>query len=217
MIALEASRALQRSGVSKSIEARRDTLIPVGVSAHHVHLSDDHVERLFGVGHRLTPRNELSQPGQFACEELVDLIGPKGTVEKVRILGPTRPQTQVEISRTEEYKLGIDAPIRASGDLGGSPGLTLVGPKGVVQLEQGVICAMRHIHMSPHAALSFGLRDRDIVRVKLSGERSLVFGDVLVRVHPEYKIEMHIDTDEANAGEVVPNMCATIDSIQRRA
>ena len=143
-------------------------------------------------------------------------MGPKGRVDDVRVLGPVRPQTQVEISRTEEYKLGIDAPIRASGDLKGSPGLTLVGPASQVQLAEGVICALRHIHMSPQDALSFGLKDRDMVRVNVAGERSLIFGGVLVRVHPEFKLEMHLDTDEANAAEVSAGMKATIESVQHR-
>ena len=181
-----------------------------------MHLSQADVEKLFGEGHKLTPRSELSQPGQFACREVVDLVGPKGRVDRVRVLGPERPETQVEISRTEEFKLGIDAPIRASGDVAGSPGLTLVGAKGQVTIPEGVICALRHIHASPEDALAYGLRDRDVVRVALSGERSLVFGDVLVRVAPDFVLEMHIDTDEANAAEVTPTSTCTIDSIQRR-
>jgi acetate kinase len=216
MLAAATIRALKRSGVAEVLSCRRDRKIPIGISAHHVHLSQDHVERLFGAGHQLTPRNPLSQPGQFACEEAVDLIGPKGRVDRVRVLGPVRPSSQVEISRTEEYKLGIDAPIRASGDLKGSPGITLVGSKGEEKLTEGVICALRHIHMSPHDALTYGLKDRDIVRVQVGGERSLIFGDVLIRVHPDFKLEMHIDTDEANAAEINPDMIAVIESIQRR-
>lgn len=217
MIAAETTHALERYHVAGALELRRDRPIPIGVSAHHVHLTQDHVERLFGPGRRLTVKSPLSQPGQFACEEAVDLVGPKGRVERVRVLGPVRKQSQVEISRTEEFKLGIDAPIRASGDLGGSPGITLVGPAGEVRLEEGVICALRHIHMSPEDALTFGVRDRDVVRVRVEGERSLVFGDVLVRVHPDFRLEMHIDTDEANAAEVGPGLSATLDSVQHRA
>jgi len=215
-IAGETLRAIKRSGAASVLEARRDRPIRIGVSAHHVHLSQDHVEQLFGAGHQLTPRNELSQPGQFACEEAVDLVGPKGRVDRVRILGPERPATQVEISRTEEFKLGIDAPIRASGDVAGTPGLKLLGSHGGVDLAEGVICALRHIHVSPENALAFGLRDRDIVRVKVEGERSLIFGDVLVRVDPSFTLEMHIDTDEANAAEINTGSTCTIDSIQRR-
>jgi len=216
MIAAETERALKRSGVSDILKTRRDRPVPIGVSAHHVHLSPEHVEALFGRGRRLTPGKPLSQPGQYAAEEKVDLVGPKGRVERVRVLGPERPATQVEISRTEEFKLGIDAPIRASGDIHGSPGLALVGPKGRVDLREGVICALRHIHMAPEDALGFGLRDRDVVRVKVEGERSLIFGDVLVRIHPDFRLEMHIDTDEANAAEINEGMTATIESIQKR-
>jgi len=216
-IAAETRQALARSGVIDVLRARRDQPIPVAVSAHHVHLSPEHVEALFGPGHALTPLRELKQKGHFAAEETVDLIGPKGRVERVRVLGPERPETQVEISRTEEFKLGIDAPIRASGDLADSPGLLLRGAAGEVRLERGVICALRHIHMSPEHALAYGIHDRDVVRVQLAGERSLIFGDVLVRVHPGWTLEMHIDTDEANAAEVMPDTTCTIESIQRRA
>ncbi|MDD5308037.1 MAG: acetate/propionate family kinase [Deltaproteobacteria bacterium] len=215
-IAAETARALKRAGVTEILKARRDRAIPIGVSAHHLHLSQEHVEALFGAGRTLTFRSELAQPGQFACAETVDLVGPKGRVDKVRVLGPVRPVTQVEISRTEEFKLGIDAPIRASGDVKGSPGLVLVGPAGRVELREGTICALRHIHMSPEDALTFGLRDKDVVRVKIAGERSLIYGDVLVRVHPDFTLEMHIDTDEANAAEVHPDMVATLESIQHR-
>jgi acetate kinase len=217
MIAAETSRALGRSGVAAVLSSRRDRPVPIGVSAHHVHLTQAHVERLFGAGATLTPRNELTQKGQFACAETVDLVGPKGAVDRVRILGPTRPETQVEISRTEEFKLGIDAPIRASGDVRNSPGLLLRGTKGEIALEEGVICALRHIHMCPEDALAFGLRDKDVVRVSVTGERSLIFGDVLIRVAPSFSLEMHIDTDEANAAEIVPASTCTIESIQHRA
>jgi acetate kinase len=216
-IAAETRGALKRSGVADVLRARRDQPIPVAVSAHHVHLSQAHVEALFGPGHTLTPRNELKQKGQFAAEETVDLVGPKGRVDRVRVLGPVRPETQVEISRTEEFKLGIDAPIRASGDLADSPGLLLRGSAGEVALGQGVICALRHIHMAPEHALTYGIRDRDIVRVQLAGERSVIYGDVLVRVYPGWTLEMHIDTDEANAAEVYADTTCTIESIQRRA
>jgi len=209
-------RAIQRDRAADVLQARRDRPIRIGVSAHHVHLCQEHVEILFGEGHQLTPLKELSMAGQFACEETVDLIGPKGRVERVRILGPVRSRTQVEIARTEEFQLGIDAPIRASGDVEGTPGLTLVGAAGELALEEGVICALRHIHISPENALAFGLRDRDIVRVEVEGERSLIFGDVLVRVHPLFTLEMHIDTDEANAAEIDTGMTCTIDSIQHR-
>ncbi|MDY0062589.1 MAG: acetate/propionate family kinase [Myxococcota bacterium] len=217
VLAAETVKALKRSGVTEILQARRDKHVPLGISAHHVHLSQADVDVLFGKGHQLTPFKPLSQPGQFACDEKVELVGPKGRISRVRVLGPVRPASQVEISRTEQYILGVDAPVRASGDVKGSPGLTLVGPVGEVQLKEGVICALRHIHMHPDDAQVYGLRDRDTVRVKVGADgRALIFGDVLVRVHPEYALELHIDTDEANAAEVASGMTATIDSIQHR-
>ncbi len=180
-----------------------DGTIPVAVSARHVHLTQEHVEALFGEGHTLTERNPLSQPGQFACDEVVTIVGPKREIEKVRVLGPTRSATQVEISRTDEFALGIDAPVRASGDTKNSPGILLRGPAGDVRLKQGLICAWRHIHMTPEDALRFNVSDRDVVDVAVqSNGRDLVFGDVLVRVKESYKLEMHIDTDEANAANL---------------
>ena len=176
--------------------------IRLAVSAHHVHLSPDHVEVLFGRGHRLTVLKRLYIDSQFACEETVDLIGPRGTVEHVRVIGPERTRTQVEISRTEEFELGVDAPVRRSGDLDGTPGLNLVGSAGRLELTEGVICAMRHIHMTPDDATDFGVKAGDKVLVAVDGERELIFGDVLIRVNPQYKLEMHIDTDEANAAEL---------------
>ena len=217
MIAWETTRALSRRQVSEILTHREQRPIPIEVSAHHVHLQPEHVEQLFGAGARLTVRSELSQPGQYACEEVVDLIGPRGRVERVRVLGPERPQTQVEISRTEEFRLGIDAPIRASGDLSGSPGLVLQGAHGTVRLNEGVICALRHIHLSPEDALSYGLRDRDMVRVRVDGERPLSFGGVLVRVHPQYRLAMHVDTDEANAAEINPGATGFIEAVEERA
>lgn len=216
MIAWETSRALSRRNVSEIIAARQHRPIPVEVSAHHVHLQSEHVDILFGPGHELTVKSDLSQPGQFACEERVDLIGPRGSVERVRVLGPTRRQTQVEISRTEEFKLGIDAPVRASGDLKGSPSLVLKGSKGSVRIKEGVICALRHIHMSPEDALGYGLRDRDMVRVKVEGERPLSFGGVLVRVNPQYRLAMHVDTDEGNAAELNTGESGFIESVEER-
>lgn len=191
--------------------------IPIGISVRHVHLAARHVEALFGSGRTLTRHAELTQPGQFACKEQVNLIGPKGRIDGVRVLGPVRPETQVEIARTEEYKLGIDAPIRISGDLDGTPGITLEGPAGRVELDHSVVCARRHIHMSPQDAMEFAVRDHDVVSVRVPGERSLVFGDVVVRVHGDYRLDMHIDTDEANAAELSPGAQGFLDSIQERA
>jgi acetate kinase len=216
MIARETMNALGLRTITEVVRRVEDLPIPIATSARHAHLGQLEVEALYGKGHELTRRSDLIQPGQFACEETVTLVGPKGSIEKVRVLGPARKQTQVEISKTDEFRLGIDAPIRASGDLQGSPGLTLRGPQGEVKLALGAIQAQRHIHMHPEDALHFALRDLDVVRVRVPGERSLIFGDVLVRVHPEYKLEMHIDTDEANAAEISAGAKGFLDGIQSR-
>ncbi|MBC6996800.1 acetate/propionate family kinase [Neolewinella lacunae] len=177
--------------------------IPIAISARHIHLRQETVEQLFGKGHELTVKKWLSQPGQFAAEELVTVVGPRNQIERVRVLGPVRSADQLEISRTDEFFLGIDAPIRESGKVENTPGCKLIGPAGTVDLEDGVICAWRHIHMTPEDAAVFGVKDRDIVEVAVgSGERSLVFGNVLIRVSPDYRLEMHIDTDEGNAAEI---------------
>lgn len=177
--------------------------IPIAVSARHIHLTQETVEALFGKGYQLTEKAPLSQPGQFACNEQVTIVGPKRQIEKVRILGPTRPKNQLEISRTDEFALGIDAPVRASGKVENTPGIKLIGPKGEYFMHDGVICAWRHIHMTPEDATIFGVEDKDIVDVSVNaGTRPLTFGNVLVRVSPKYKLEMHIDTDEANAAEL---------------
>ncbi len=179
--------------------------IPVAVSARHIHLRQETVEKLFGEGYELTSRNPLSQPGQYAAEETVDVVGPKDRINSVRILGPPRNIDQVEIARTDEFLLGVDAPVRASGDIDNTPGILLEGPAGKVELKNGVICAWRHIHMTPEDAEHFGVDDRDVVEVAITGgDRDLVFGDVLVRVSPDFKLEMHIDTDEANAANLCP-------------
>ena len=187
------------------------------MSAHHVHLAPDHVEALFGKGHELTHLKDLSQPGQYACDEVVALVGPRGRVERVRVLGPARKNTQVEISMTEQFQLGIAPPIRASGDIEESPGVTIEGPEGSVTIDKGVICAMRHIHMAPDDALQLGLRDRDVVMVRVKGERELIFGDVLVRVHPEYRLALHLDTDEGNSANIKTGDTGYVERIQSRA
>jgi acetate kinase len=174
------------------------------------------VEKLFGPGHELTSKVPLSQPGQFACEEQVRLIGSRGSVERVRVLGPARSETQVEISRTEGYQLGLHAPVRTSGDLNGTPGLILEGPAGQVELKNGVIYAQRHMHMTPTDARKLGLESGDVVRVRVEGERELIFGDVAVRVSPKYRLEFHLDTDEANAAELDTGDVAYLDGIQKR-
>lgn len=216
MIARETINAINYQYVTDVIKKQEKKEIPIEVSAHHVHLAQSEIDTLFGKGHQLTQRSELSQPGQFACQEKVTLIGPRGKVEHVRILGPSRNQSQVEISMTEEFKLGIKAPIRASGDLDGTPGISLEGPDGICELSQGVICAARHIHMSPEDALSFGLKDNDICMVKVQGERTLIYGDVLVRVNPNFRLSMHIDTDEANAAYIQTGMIGSLISVQDR-
>lgn len=203
--------------------ASAPSAIPIAISARHVHLTQATVEQLFGPGHQLTPRNPLSQPGQYACEETVTLVGPKSSIERVRVLGPTRSADQVEISRTDEFALGVDAPVRGSGDIANTPGIILqVGEREAV-LEKGVICALRHIHMTPEDAHNFGVKDGDMVEVEVSGgERDLVFGDVLVRVSPDFRLEMHLDTDEGNAarlGRSAQGVLVSTDStaiIQRR-
>jgi len=216
MIARETIRALGYHDVAQVIESQKERKIPIEVSAHHIHLSREEVDTLFGPGYELTPRADLSQPGQFACEETVNLIGPKGRVERLRVLGPVRKQTQVEIAITEEFKLGIKAPIRPSGDLEGTPGIGLEGPRGTCEISQGVINSLRHIHMTPKDALSFGLKDRDLVMVKVEGERTLTFGDVLVRVKPDFRLALHLDTDEANAANITSGMEGHLVGIQDR-
>lgn len=216
MIARDTLHAIGRCRVDEHTRVSRKKPVPISVSAHHVHLNLQHFEILFGKKRTLTEKVSLSQPGQFAAEETVNLIGPRGKIERVRILGPFRGESQVEISKTEEFKLGIDAPVRDSGDLEGTPGLTIEGTDGQITLDRGVICARRHIHMSPEDALSFGLRDRDVVMVKIKGKRELIYGDVLVRVHPDYCLDMHLDTDEANAAELQTGTMGYIESIQSR-
>ena len=199
--------AQQTDEVARSTKTKTRRAIPVAISARHVHLTQETVEQLFGEGHQLTQYKPLSQPGQFACVEQVTLVGPKRSIDGVRVLGPTRSKNQVEISRTDEFYLGIDAPVRASGQIENSPGIALIGSEGRrVELQQGVICALRHIHMTPEDAQHFGVQDGDMVEVEVGteGVRSLTFADVLIRVKPSYKLEMHIDTDEGNAAELEP-------------
>ena len=171
----------------------------VETSARHVHLTEQDIETLFGKGHALTFKKDLSQPGQFACEERVTVVGPKKEIKNVIILGPARPESQVELSLTDARSIGISAPIRESGDLAGSAGCKLVGPCGEVELEKGVIAAKRHIHMTPEDAKEIGVEDKQIVKVKIDSERSTIFDDVVVRVKSSFKLAMHIDTDESNA------------------
>jgi acetate kinase len=217
MMAREALRALSRSYLTRVLEAQSRQPFLVEVSAHHIHLTQEHVEALFGKGHQLTKQADLSQPGQYACEEQLTIAGPKGRIERVRVLGPTRKITQVEIAMTEQFKLGVHPPIRESGDIKDTPGCMLEGPAGSVKLERGVICALRHVHMTPKDALRYGVRDKSLVRVRVDGDRELVFGDVLVRVDPNFALAMHIDTDEANAANVKTGAKGYIDGIQSEA
>lgn len=178
----------------------------VEISARHVHVSEKDLEILFGKGYKLTPKKELSQPGQFACEEKVTVVGAKSQL-KASILGPVRPDTQVELSLTDARAIGVTAPIRESGDIKGTGSCKLIGPAGEIEITEGVIAAKRHIHMTPEDAEKYGIVDKQIVSVKIPTEgRALVFGDVVARVSPSYKLAMHIDTDEANAA-CVPGSC----------
>jgi acetate kinase len=214
MMARDALRALSRSYISRVLAAQKQQPFLVEVAAHRVHLTQEHVEMLYGAGHQLTKHGDLSQPGQFACEEQVTLVGPKGRIERVRVLGPVRKVTQVEIAMTEQFKLGVHAPVRESGDIADTPGCTLEGPAGRVELQRGVICALRHIHMTPADALRYGVRDKSFVRVRIAGDRELVFGDVLVRVDPNFRLALHLDTDEGNAAGIETGAQAFIEGIQ---
>ena len=172
----------------------------VETSARHVHLTQEHLEALFGKGATLTHKKDLSQPGQFACEERVTIVGPKRELAGVSILGPVRPATQVELSATDARSIGVEAPIRESGDIAGSGACKIIGPKGEVEINEGVIVAKRHIHLTPADAEELGVQDKDIVWVKLDTDgRKAILGDVVVRVSEKFARAMHIDTDESNA------------------
>lgn len=178
--------------------------VPIGVSNRHVHVSKEVYTVLFGQD-ELTKKVDLKQPGQYAANETVTLVGPKGSIEKVRILGPFRNDTQVEISLTDSFTLGVPGVIRESGDLRETPGITLLGPKGKLTISQGVIVAHRHIHMHPDDARRMGVVDKERVTVTVHGERELTFSNVIIRVSPKFALEMHIDVDEANAGRIKNN------------
>jgi acetate kinase len=198
--AMASSAATFLASMHRAAPAMR---IPIAVSARHAHLSQQTIDALFGAGYRLQPKSALAQTGQFSAQETVRLIGPRGHLEHVRLMGPPRAHDQVEISRSDEFVLGLDAPVRISGDLGNTPGVTLEGPQGRVTLKSGVICARRHIHMSPQDAELAGIADCDVVSVRIdSAGRDVTFGDVSVRVSPHFTLELHLDTDEANAAEV---------------
>ena len=177
----------------------------VETSARHIHVTREHLDILFGDGYELTIKKMLSQPGQYACAERVDVVGPKKTLANVSILGPVRPETQVELSLTDARSIGVAAPVRESGQIAGSGACKLVGPKGEVELKEGVIVAKRHIHMTKADAAEFGLEDKQVVSVKVESDgRNLIFGDVVVRVSDSYALAMHIDTDESNAAGMAP-------------
>ena len=184
----------------------------IETSARHLHVTQEVLEVLFGAGHQLTHKNDLSQPGQFSCEERVDIVGPKRTLAHVSILGPVRPETQVELSLTDARSIGVNAPVRESGDIAGSGACKLVGPCGEVEISEGVIAAKRHIHMTTADAAAMGLADKQIVSVKVptANGRALTFGDVVVRVSDKYALAMHIDTDESNAAGVAPGAMGEI-------
>lgn len=183
--------------------------IPIGVSSRHVHLSRGDCDLLFGPGYELRPRHEVTQPHQYVMIETVDLVGPADVIEHVGIVNPLRSQTQVELARTDAVHLGIEPPVRESGNLASTPGLTLRGPRGEVAITHGAIVARRHVHMSPADAALYGVRDHDLIRVRVDGDRSVVFDDVVVRVGADFKLDLHLDTDEANAANVTSLDVAT--------
>ena len=189
----------QDSGQAGGQCPEKDDRIPVGISNRHVHLSREDLSDLFGAGYELTKMKDLSQPGQYACKETVTICGPKGAIEKVRILGPVRPRTQVEILSGDSFKLGIKAPARLSGDLDKTPGITIIGPRGSVQTKEGLMAAQRHIHMLPQDAARFGVHDGQNVSLEIDGTRGGILRNTIVRVTGQSGLECHIDTEEANA------------------
>ena len=185
--------------------------IPVGVSNRHIHLSKADLETLFGEGYELTPIKDLSQPGQYACKECLTLIGPSmRPIENVRVLGPVRKTSQVEISATDSYVLKVKPPVRESGKIEGSSPIRIVGPKGIVELKEGCIIANRHIHMSPSDGEKFGVKDGDYIDVDVNGKRRTRWFDVQVRVHKDFRLEMHVDTDDANAAGIGNGFLVTV-------
>ncbi len=177
-------------------------MVPVGVSNKHLHLSKNDLEKLFGAGYELHPSKDLKQPGQYAAEEKVDIVGPKGVMKGVRVLGPIRPETQVELAITDARTLGVAVPVKESGKLDSTPGIKLVGPAGEVEISKGAIAALRHVHLSVAQAKEAGVVDKQMVSIKIPGERGLIFDNVLVRSGDGHEMEVHLDTDEANAAGV---------------
>lgn len=188
--------------VTQAVQAelqKRSRQVPVGISVRHIHLTRADVDKLFGYSYQLTPKKALSQPGQFACEECLDVIGPKGELKRVRILGPERSATQIELAQTDCRTIGVNAPVRSSGDTKGTPGVTLRGPLGELTVPEGVIVADRHLHMTPAQAAAFGLADGDRVQIRINGLKPGIMGGVLVRASNKCALDFHIDTDDGNA------------------
>ena len=178
---------------------RASKTVLVNVSNRHIHLHQNEVDTLFGKGYQLTKLRDLMQPGEFACNELLVISGKKGEIKKVRVLGPLRKATQVEVSLSDSIQIGLDAPVRQSGHIAGSAPVRITGPNGIVDLKEGCIVAMRHVHMKPADAEFYGIKDQEILRIKIEGARGLVFDNVVARVSPNMNLECHLDTDEANA------------------
>lgn len=213
MIYRDITREQLAALVAQAVQAQlrlRSRQVPVGVSMRHIHLSRREVDALFGRTYQLTPLRPLSQPGQFACQECLDVIGPKGVLHKVRILGPERPAAQVELAQTDCRAIGVQAPVRASGNVEGTPGVLLQGPRGVLQLSRGVIIADRHLHMSTAQAAAFGLSDGDTVRVRIDGGKPGILDGVLVRAGDKYELDLHLDTDDANAFQLKQGQLVTV-------
>lgn len=175
------------------------TKVSIEVSARHIHLCQKDLDKLFGSGYELKIKKDLSQEGEFAAEETITMVGPKNKIEKIRVVGPLREKTQVELSYSDCFFAGIDAPLRLSGDVAGSAGAKIAGPAGEVELKEGVIVAKRHLHLNPKEAKELNLKNNDLVKVKVIGERGLVFDNIVVRIKSNFRKSAHIDTDEANA------------------
>ncbi len=214
MIAREVMRCLV--GPTAAMRSVRARPIPVGVSVRHVHLSRSDCDALFGPGYELSRRRDVTQPGQYVTRETVDLIGPRGEIAAVAIINPLRKETQVEVARTDAFRLGVEPPLRESGSLDGTPGITLRGPAGSVTIPRGVILAHRHVHMHPDDARSFGVADKDMIKVRVEGDREMTMGDIIVRVRPDFALDLHIDTDEANAAGLGNDSVVAFEGAQPR-
>lgn len=199
--------------ISQAVQSelhKQSRQVPVGISVRHIHLSRQDVDALFGRNYQLTPMRPLSQPGQFACQECLDVVGPKGALKKVRILGPERPATQIELAQTDCRMIGINAPVRVSGNVKGTPGVTLVGPRGELRVPEGVIIADRHLHMTLAQAAAFGVSDGDIVKARIDGEKPGILDGILVRASDKCALDLHLDTDDANAFQLRQGQLLTV-------